>query len=304
LFKKNESAENQDDENNYERRSVLDSTTIASQNEDEESDFDELNNQEENLVKPEFEGLWNKKGKKYDSNDLYTKSHKFPTCFKTKAEKELYLKSLDKLKISAIREQVVAGRKFKGVSFRSQPRIIHFKDFDVGKTYEINVVLTNISYTINTCKFIDITEMLKDFITVSFEPPGQLSAGLTCEFKVKFEPKINKDLNGEVKFLSTNGAFSIPISCTIKKCDLSVNTNSIYFGTIVIGESINRKIQLANKGALGSNFKILTLKEFKKETENTNVIKELTNDSGGLVVSGNDDLMPKNSQYIILIFLN
>ena len=72
----------------------------------------------------------------------------------------------------------------------------------------------------------------------------------------------------------------------------------------MIGESINRKIQLANKGALGTNFKILTLKEFKKETENTNVnTKELTNDSGGLVVSGNVDFkMPTNSQYIILIF--
>ena len=109
--------------------------------------------------------------------------------------------------------------------------------------------------------------MLKDFITISFEPPGQLSAGLTCEFSVKFEPKINKDLNGEVKFLSTNGPFSIPISCTVKKCDLSVNTQSVYFGTIVIGESINRKIQLVNKGALGTNFQVLTLREFKKDAE-------------------------------------
>ena len=104
------------EEDNYERRSVLDSTTIASQNDDDDSDFDELNNQEETLVKPEFEGLWDKKGKKYNSSDLYTKAHKYPTCFKTKAEKELYLKSLEKLKISAVREQVVAGRRFQVVS--------------------------------------------------------------------------------------------------------------------------------------------------------------------------------------------
>ena len=40
------------------------------------------------------------------------------------------------------------------------------KDFDVGNKYNIKVTLTNISYTINTCKLIDITEKLKDFITI------------------------------------------------------------------------------------------------------------------------------------------
>ena len=54
MFKKNESTEYQDDDNNYERRSILDSTTIASQNEDEESDFDELNNQEEKQVSTKY----------------------------------------------------------------------------------------------------------------------------------------------------------------------------------------------------------------------------------------------------------
>ena len=41
---------------------------------------------EEVLVKPEFEGLWNKKVEKYDANDLYKAQEKFPNCFKTKAE--------------------------------------------------------------------------------------------------------------------------------------------------------------------------------------------------------------------------
>lgn len=165
---------------------------------------------------------------------------------------------MDKLKKSAVREQVVAGRKFTGVSFRSNPKIIHFKDFTVGQSYTMRIVLTNISYTINTCKYLDISEKLKDFIAIDFQPPGQLSAGLTCEFTVTFEPKINKDLEGELQFLASNGPFNIPISCTIKKCDLSVSTSSIYFGTIVIGEEANRKVQLINKGALGTTFKVMS----------------------------------------------
>ena len=45
-----------------------------------------LDKEEENLVKPEFEGLWNAKFTKYDADDLYNKKQKFPTCFKTKME--------------------------------------------------------------------------------------------------------------------------------------------------------------------------------------------------------------------------
>ena len=131
-----------------ERRSIVDSTTIASKDDDDYSDFDELSlcsfkaiqilftkifwtslkdNDEEVLVKPEFEGLWNKKLKNYEANDFYKIQQKFPTCFKTKAEKELYAKTLEKLKQSAVRDQIVGGKKFLGVSFKSQPKIIHFK---------------------------------------------------------------------------------------------------------------------------------------------------------------------------------
>lgn len=44
-------------------------------------------NQEEILNKPEFEGLWNKKLKSYDSQDLYNEKVKYPAAFKSKAEK-------------------------------------------------------------------------------------------------------------------------------------------------------------------------------------------------------------------------
>lgn len=43
-----------------------------------------LDNQEENLVKPEFEGLWNKK---VLLSDDHVNQYKFPTCYKSKAEK-------------------------------------------------------------------------------------------------------------------------------------------------------------------------------------------------------------------------
>ena len=83
----------------------MDSTTIASKD-DDESDYDELSKclkglliwiklilsrchadkEDENLVKPEFEGLWNAEFKNYDAEDLYNKKLKFPSCFKSKME--------------------------------------------------------------------------------------------------------------------------------------------------------------------------------------------------------------------------
>ncbi len=49
---------------------------------------------------------------------------------------------------------------------------------------------------------------------------------------------------------------------------LTVSTQSVYFGTTVIGETIQKKIQLVNKGALGTNFQVLSLKENQRAIEN------------------------------------
>ena len=42
--------------------------------------------EDDTIVKPEFEGLWNAEFTKYEADNLYNKKQKFPTCFKTKME--------------------------------------------------------------------------------------------------------------------------------------------------------------------------------------------------------------------------
>lgn len=41
-----------------------------------------------------------------------------------------------------------------------------FQDFDVGKSYKKKILLTNISYTQNFCKYVGMSYILKDFIEV------------------------------------------------------------------------------------------------------------------------------------------
>ena len=40
------------------------------------------------------------------------------------------------------------------------------QDFVVGKEYKCVIQLTNISYTINTCKLLGVSDNLKDFLSV------------------------------------------------------------------------------------------------------------------------------------------
>uniref|UniRef100_W5MG58 Cilia and flagella associated protein 74 n=1 Tax=Lepisosteus oculatus TaxID=7918 RepID=W5MG58_LEPOC len=213
----------------------------------ERDDSEEERTTEESLAVPEFTGLWEQKHKEYKVQAaLNVKMHKM--------DQEILARTLEKQRSGIVRKQVVVGREFKGCPFYSKPEVIHFKDFDVGKTYKKRVTLTNVSYSINFCKLLGVSEHLKDFISVHFEPPGAMSAGMSCDMLVTFKPMINKDLDGKVQFLSQTGPFSVSLKCTIKKCELAVDNSLIDFGTHVVGETISRVITLTNRGTLGTHF--------------------------------------------------
>ncbi|XP_029434066.1 cilia- and flagella-associated protein 74 isoform X2 [Rhinatrema bivittatum] len=212
---------------------------------------EELEEEQDMIAEPEFIGLWNQDQKPYTvlKSDADSKP-----LGGSKMEKEILAKTLEKLRNGIIQKQVAAGHEFKGSPFYSKPAVIHFKDFDVGKTYKKKVILTNASYSINYCRLMGVSEELKDFIHIHFDPPGQMSAGMSCDMMVTFKPMINEELDGEVLLSSQIGRFSVPLKCTIKKCELAVDKEFIDFGTHVVGETILRTITLTNQGALGTTF--------------------------------------------------
>uniref|UniRef100_A0A665X6C6 Calcium channel, voltage-dependent, L type, alpha 1D subunit, b n=1 Tax=Echeneis naucrates TaxID=173247 RepID=A0A665X6C6_ECHNA len=150
----------------------------------------------------------------------------------------------------------VNGKECRGSPFISKPEVVLFKDFEVGKLYKKKIVLTNSSYTTNHCKLLGVSAQLKNFICISFQPPGSLSAGMSCDMQVIFQPMNNDDLEGEVQFASAVGFFSVPVKCTTKKCDLEVDSQLIDFGAHVVGQTVSRTITLTNKGALGTLFSL------------------------------------------------
>ncbi|XP_030041945.1 cilia- and flagella-associated protein 74 isoform X2 [Microcaecilia unicolor] len=216
----------------------------------------EEDEEEQNMFdQPEFTGLWEQG---YEQYEEITSEFDSKPVGGTKMEKEILAATLDKLRNGIIQKQVAAGHEFKGCPFYSKPSVIHFKDFEVGKAYKKRVILTNASYGINYCRLMGISEDLKDFVRIHFNPPGQLCTGMSCEMMVTFKPMINEDLKGEVMLSAQTGRFSIPLKCTIKKCSLAVDKEFIDFGTHVIGETILRTITLTNQGALGTKFQLQT----------------------------------------------
>ncbi|KAG7472773.1 hypothetical protein MATL_G00112620 [Megalops atlanticus] len=216
-----------------------DSADLPGKEEDEE--------EEESLSLPEFTGLWDQRHRDHQNlqDDEVSLSKAEPDGLALRMRKHLD---------AVLRNKAVHGKEFKGCPFVSRPECITFKDFEVGKTYKKKITLTNVTYSTNYCKLLGVSEHLKDFISVHFEPPGPMSAGMACDMTTTFKPMINKDLDGEVQFLSSAGPFAVPLKCTIKKCALAVDSSLIDFGTHVVGQTISRTITLTNQGALGTHF--------------------------------------------------
>ena len=65
-----------------------------------------------------------------------------------------------------------------------------FSDFELGRLYKKKIQLTNVSYSINYCRLIGVSNNLKDFVKIDFNPPGSMSAGLTCNMTITFQPMV------------------------------------------------------------------------------------------------------------------
>ncbi|NXM03301.1 CFA74 protein, partial [Tyrannus savana] len=213
---------------------------------------DDEEEKEKTLLEPEFPGLWDKE---YDLHKT-PKEEVDPTQLAIRAlKKEMAEKKMEEFQPGSFAKQMVPDGEHKGCAFHSKPSCIHFKDFDVGQTYKKKIILTNASYSVNYCRLVGISECLKDFISVHFDPPGKMSSGMSCEFVVTFKPMVNESLEGEVLFVAQTGSFSVPLKCTVKSCVLALDKELIDFGSHVVGETISRTISLTNSGALGTRFK-------------------------------------------------
>ncbi|XP_068454495.1 cilia- and flagella-associated protein 74 isoform X2 [Clinocottus analis] len=209
----------------------------------------------DSLAEPEFSGLW-------DQNYKKLLNVKAPLVL-TEVNQKAPATTSGKLNVPA---RKVHGKELKLPPFISKPEVIVFKDFELGMMYKKRIVLTNTSYITNYCKLLRVSTKLNHFLSVNFEPPGFLSSGMSCDMQAVFKPVINEDLEGEVQFVSAVGPFSVPVRCSIKRCDLEVDSRFVDFGSHVVGQTISWTITLTNKGALATLFSLDTSTRLSPET--------------------------------------
>ncbi|XP_033944060.1 cilia- and flagella-associated protein 74 isoform X3 [Pseudochaenichthys georgianus] len=255
-----------------ERATILRDFSSSSSASSDVDDQEEPTNQEEDhpslsdsLAEPEFSGLWDQNYKKL----LNEKT----TLEQAEVKQEEPAMAIGKLNLPP---KKIHGKELKGPPFISKPEVILFKDFELGKTYKKKIVLTNISYITNHCKLLGVSTHLKDFITINFDPPGSLSTGMSCDMQAVFQPMINEDLEGEVRFASAVGPFSVPVRCAIKKCDMKVDNQFIDFGSHVVGQTVSWTITLTNKGALASRFSLDTSACLSPETSHVQMASHVS----------------------------
>ncbi|XP_077881156.1 cilia- and flagella-associated protein 74 isoform X2 [Ictidomys tridecemlineatus] len=220
--------------------------------------------EQETLAEPEIPGLWRED---YMPHQEHKEDGNQKPVGGTKMDKDILARTMAQLRSGVVHKQVASGREFKGCPFNSKPQLVHFKDFEVGKAYKKKITLVNATYTINYCSLVGVSEDLQDFVHVSFDPPGPMSAGMSCDVLVTFKPMIDQDLEGSISFLAQTGSFSVPLKCSTRKCSVSLDKELISFGSYVVGETTSRTITLTNSGGLGTSFKILPASEVYETDE-------------------------------------
>jgi hypothetical protein len=113
---------------------------------------------------------------------------------------------------------------------------------------------------------------------ISYVLPGRMSAGMTTELSMSFNPPndFDQDISSEIICKAeSGGAFKIPFGCRKRKCSpyivgASANSIELDFGSIVVGSKDTRTFVLKNHGALKTDFEIL-LSEGEAFTANKEV---------------------------------
>ncbi|KAL5490955.1 hypothetical protein EMCRGX_G016164 [Ephydatia muelleri] len=203
-------------------------------------------------------------------------------------------RTMDSLRQSIVSKQVAGGKEFKGQAFLAKPDEVVFEDFDVGVVYRKRLQLTNVSYTINHCKLVGVSEGLGDFVSVEFSPPGVMSAGLTCPMEVTFEPKLDADLSGSILMMAQTGPFAIPVRCLSKKCIVTVESAQVDFGKVCMGETVQQWVTVRNRGALPTHFQLKSLKQQPVVAQDT-----LASTKDGSIRSGGGPLADKSAASIM-----
>ena len=69
-----------------------------------------------------------------------------------------------------------------------------------------------------------LPEQVRSFFELTHTPPGRMSAGTSSGLSLKFEPKLDEDIEFELPILTQTGPMSVPVRALCKKVGRSDST--------------------------------------------------------------------------------
>eukprot|EP01113_Clastostelium_recurvatum_P013842 TRINITY_DN17441_c0_g1_i1.p1 TRINITY_DN17441_c0_g1~~TRINITY_DN17441_c0_g1_i1.p1 ORF type:complete len:312 (+),score=31.13 TRINITY_DN17441_c0_g1_i1:169-1104(+) len=153
------------------------------------------------------------------------------------------------------------NKEFTGRSFLFRPDKIVFPDFEVGRTYSQKVSVTNVSLSFNTFKVMDLSMGIRDFFRISYQRPGRMSAGTTCELTITFTPVLSTPISDSLGLLAETGEVRVPLIAFTRQCDIRVASHSLVdFEGLSVAETRSIRVTLENRGGLASDVNMSLLK--------------------------------------------
>ncbi|EPY20265.1 hypothetical protein STCU_09077 [Strigomonas culicis] len=136
----------------------------------------------------------------------------------------------------------------------------------------MTVILTNTSKKFTSFRVLPISPAHSGILSVQYELPKRISAGLSWPITVHFKPTTARDVDAKVNIKIEEGYFSIPVKLRKKRTVVTVEPATLDFGTLTIGQTNHQSIKLRNDGA--SPTTIIISGSFKKlfDTLHTNPI--------------------------------
>ncbi|EEY70540.1 uncharacterized protein PITG_05972 [Phytophthora infestans T30-4] len=194
--------------------------------------------------------------------------------------------------------QVVWGKTFTGNAFLSNPALLWFKDFDVGRAFTLGFTLTNVSNTFNQFRLLPMEEQVVELFDIVYEKPGRMSAGMSCTLKMTFTGTEERDFDTFLSVASPTGVFQLPIRCTCKKSVPILTHRQVRFPEIVAGERTTVTLTLANEGALPLEYRVRrVLPSIEPEPVSSTDVVEL-NDAETLIEEVDDPLNPDEQELV------
>ena len=120
-------------------------------------------------------------------------------------------KSLQVHKENITGPQKCMNKLFTDASFSSNPEVILFKDYNTNEPHVQTILLTNISNTFSSFKILPMPDKYADYFEIYHNPPGRMSAGISCKITIRFTPDVNIDIDTHLPILTQTGPLNIPV---------------------------------------------------------------------------------------------